>query len=85
MKKLFFSAVALVAFSSFSMANTIEKGKEKEKEKEKVTVNVDCVAVAIAALDAADPNNTWSSTRANSFYQGQLNACYKSTKQLTAN
>lgn len=80
MKKLFFSAVALVAFSSVSMGNTIV-----DKEEEKVTVNVDCIAVAIAALDAADPNNTWSSTRANSFYQGQLNACYKSTKQLTAN
>ncbi|MEM0542270.1 hypothetical protein WFZ85_06555 [Flavobacterium sp. j3] len=68
--------MALVAFSSVSMGNTIEVEEEKA---------VDCIAVAVAALDAADPNNQWTTSQSNAFYQGQLNACYKSTKQLTAN
>lgn len=41
MKKLFFSAVALVAFSSVSMANTIAVEEVKDKLVEKIeTINV---------------------------------------------
>ncbi|TDP61942.1 hypothetical protein [Flavobacterium dankookense] len=45
MKKLFFSAVALVAFSSVSMAETKESGTGKE-----------CTKVFLAALDTATSN-----------------------------
>ncbi|MCZ8090319.1 hypothetical protein [Flavobacterium sp.] len=45
MKKLFFSAVALVAFSSVSMANTKDPGTGKE-----------CTKVFLAALDTATSN-----------------------------
>jgi hypothetical protein len=81
MKKLFFTAIALVAFSGISMASTVEVKVEKDMP----VLNVDCVKVAIAALDAADPNNEMTQAQADKFFQGQLNACYKSTKQLTAN
>ena len=71
MKKLFFTAIALVAFSGVSMASNIEITDENPP--------VDCVAVAIAALDAADPNNQMTSLQAHNFYQGQYDACIKST------
>ena len=73
MKKLLFSAIALVAFSGVSMANTIEEER-----------TIDCVQVAIAALDAADPNNTMTNVQAHNFYQAQYNACEKSKKSLSA-
>lgn len=76
MKKVIFSVIAMVAFVGSSMANSIATEEEKEAEK------VDCVSVAIAALDAADPNNTMTIRQANAFYQGQYNACIKSTNQV---
>lgn len=81
MKKLFFTAIVLVAFSGVSMASVVEVKVEKDVP----VLNVDCVKVAIAALDAADPNNGMTQEQVNEFFQGQLNACYKSTKQLTVN
>jgi len=74
MKKVIFSAIAMIAFVGSSMAADIA---EKEKEADKV----DCVKVAIAALDAADPNNTMTPKQSNAFYQGQYNACIKTTGQ----
>ncbi|MBF6641307.1 hypothetical protein IVB69_07430 [Flavobacterium sp. J49] len=49
MKKLFFSAVALVAFSSVSMANTVEK----ETESLKIVVSTVCDSIAY------DTYHTW--------------------------
>jgi hypothetical protein len=77
MKKVIFSAVAMIAFVGSSIANTVAI------EEEKVVAQVDCVNVAIAALDAADPNNTMTQSQSDAFYQGQYNACIKSTNQLT--
>ena len=83
MKKLFFSAVALVAFSSVSMGNTLEVSLTDELSIQ--PREIDCVAVAIAALDAADPNNTMTQAQANAFYQAQYNDCEKSKKSLSIN
>jgi hypothetical protein len=73
MKKVMFSAVAIIVFVGSSMAsdNAVE-GKKKAQE-------VDCVAVAIAALDAADPNHTMTQAQADRFYQGQYTACINTT------
>ena len=62
MKKVFFTAIAMIAFSSASMANTIAdeevvvNNKEKKEivvEKE-VVVKKDCFAVAIMCLDIVE-------------------------------
>lgn len=62
MKKVFFTAIAMVAFSSASMANTIAdeevvvNNKEKKEimvEKE-VVVKKDCFAVALFTLDVVE-------------------------------
>ena len=71
-----FTAIALVAFSSVSMANTIEIEEVRE---------INCVDVAIAALDAADPNNTMTNVQAHNFFQGQYDACERSKKTISAN
>jgi hypothetical protein len=78
MKKFMFSAVAMIAFVGSSMAADIVAEEEKKNSE-----TVDCVAVAGAALDAADPNNNWSTERAARFYLGQYDACIKSTGQRT--
>jgi hypothetical protein len=71
-----FTAIALVAFSSVSMANTIEIEEVRE---------INCVDVAIAALEAADPNNTMTNVQAHNFFQAQYNACERSKKTISAN
>ncbi len=43
------------------------------------------MAVAAAALDVADANNTMTPIQAGLFYQGQYDACIKSTKSLSTN
>jgi hypothetical protein len=68
MKKVMFTAIAMIAFVGSSMANTMVLEEEKKTEP------VDCVAVATAVLDAADPNNTMTQKQAFDFYQGQYNA-----------
>jgi hypothetical protein len=63
MKKLFFTAIAMVAFSSASMANTIEEKAPKkstideELKSSTVTLQVGCVGV-------------WGSTRLYALNQG---------------
>ncbi|MCZ8089407.1 hypothetical protein [Flavobacterium sp.] len=54
MKKLFFSAVALVAFSSVSMANTIEI---EETEVKNIIVVDPCFKTAIRMMDLIEANN----------------------------
>jgi hypothetical protein len=81
MKKLFFTAIALVAFSVVSMAKT----GDSKTVIELPLIEIDCIKVAIAALDAADPNNEMSPVQANTFYQAMYNACEKSKKGLSQN
>ncbi|MBY0486822.1 MAG: hypothetical protein K2P85_06520 [Flavobacteriaceae bacterium] len=42
MKKMFFTAIALVAFSSVSMASTFEEKKETKKEDDKIILKATC-------------------------------------------
>lgn len=76
MKKLFFSAVALVAFSSVSMANTIAV------EEDKKMVETDCCVVYDLAYNLAISEGASGSTAdaaANIAYQN----CEKSKKKLS--
>ena len=78
MKKLFFSAIALVAFSSVSMANTIEI--EDIKEVAIVANNeITCAKKAIAFLDILDHGNNLSSIDAFFYYRGYVDACMGAT------
>ena len=79
MKKFMFTVIAMIAFVGSSMANTIEI------EELKSSTPIDCMAVAAAALDVADANNTMTPIQAGLFYQGQYDACIKSTKSLSTN
>ena len=79
MKKFMFSAIAMIAFVGSSMANNSAIEEEKEAGK------VNCATVAMAALDAADPKHTMTSHEAGLFYQGQYDACIKSTKSVSTN
>lgn len=76
MKKLLFSAVALVAFSSVSMGNTIDI---------KETTVVDdpqtdfCSIVAADVMTSIDPGNNLSDATYNQMYQSALNLCLNNT------
>lgn len=71
MKKMIFSAVALVAFSFAGMANEIE-----EKKVETVEMVKDCCAVSDAAFDSAvDAGIHWS--KAQFIALAAYNACNK--------
>lgn len=62
MKKLFFSAVALVAFSSVSMANTIAVDEVKLVEKEEkiqIKPNSACHSISFSVY-IASRNSGWS-------------------------
>lgn len=57
MKKMFFTAIAMVAFSGAGMANTKEevKSKEaKEKSEKKEEIRASCEDAASAGADAAE-------------------------------
>ena len=85
MKKMFFSAVALVAFSAVSMANTIEVKEviiENETElnvsEQKVIPTIDvCALVAIATYlemeEAGFPPSTCASEAQGANYACQTN------------
>jgi hypothetical protein len=73
MKKLLFTALAVVAFSGVSVAGT----KEIKVVEQKVLFT-DCVAVAIVATETADPESEWTAAQTNAFYQGIYDACQTS-------
>lgn len=77
MKKLLFTALAVVAFSGVSFAAT----KEIKVVEEKVLFT-DCVAVAIAATETADPESKWTAEQTNAFYQGIYNACQTYSQKI---
>jgi hypothetical protein len=78
MKKLFFSAVALVAFSSISFANTSteEKPKGKELSEKKLVGDTEtCYMRASYYLEIMDPYGCLPDTTANDVYQNYYLFC----------
>ena len=76
MKKLFFSAVALIAFSSVSMANTIEIDEKKVMDDPKTDF---CSNVAADVMISVDPGCNLPDATYNAMYQDALNLCLKNT------
>ncbi|MCZ8330613.1 MAG: hypothetical protein O9282_04805 [Flavobacterium sp.] len=72
MKKIFFSAVALVAFSSVSMANTIEIDEKIILDSPKTDF---CSNVAADVLCELDPYDELTPTQANAVYQIAMYIC----------
>ena len=54
MKKMIFSAVALVAFSFAGMANEIEEKRVEDKSQELVVLGMDCFEQSIYEYDLAE-------------------------------
>lgn len=71
MKKLFFSAVALVAFSGVSMANTIEVEQDFKEEK-----GDHCQEFAMDFMAFYDDDEDISIVEYNQAFQDILNWCY---------
>ncbi len=67
MKKLLFSAFAVIAFAGSSFA-----GKNVENKK-----SVDCVSVAIDYLDAVDPDYSLNQEQVNFVFQLAYQTCLK--------
>jgi hypothetical protein len=88
MKKLFFSAVALVAFSSVSMGNTIaveeSSYNNKEKEEKVLLFNSKCMQYAADKAEAAEAQyGCMTSAQYNNYFWGQYNKCLD--KSISAN
>jgi hypothetical protein len=79
MKKMFFSAVALVGFSATLMANTIEAKESKienlEIDAKLEIVSPECELKAADSLDALDPNYEWSMEAATSWLNFYIYGC----------
>ena len=78
MKKLLFSAIALVAFSSVSMGNTVELEVTKVVDDPQTDF---CSIVAADVMTSIDPGNNLSDVTYNQMYQSALNLCLKNTTQ----
>jgi hypothetical protein len=75
MKKVFFTAIAMIAFTSVSMANTIADEKVVTEEKKEAAVKKTLCQI-IAEFRAQDTyNQTGSQSAANTSYQLALTAC----------
>ncbi|NBL64561.1 hypothetical protein GV828_05025 [Flavobacterium sp. NST-5] len=66
MKKLLFSAFAVMAFAGSSFAGNVENKK-----------NVDCVFVAIDFLEAVDPDYNLNQEQVNFIFQLAYHTCLK--------
>lgn len=78
MKKLIFSAIAMVAFMGSSMANESQKNCSKKKsniKREKILKKVNCHQVAMAYLDAVDPDYSLSQAQVDLAYQIAYGTC----------
>ena len=76
MKKVLFTAIAMIAFSSASLANTIEKEIVLKKEVKKKVVIKKTMCQIIAEFRAQDTyNQTGSQSAANTSYQLALTSC----------
>ena len=75
MKKVFFTVIAMIAFSSASMANTIADEEIVTEEKKEVAVKK-TLCQMIAEIQAENTyNQTGSQSAANTSYQLALTAC----------
>ena len=77
MKKVFFTAIAMIAFSSASMANTIaeEEVVVNKEEKKEVVAKKDCFAFALLIYDIVDPNNTMNDEDASTVLNNAYHYC----------
>ena len=86
MKKMIFSAVALVAFSYAGMANEIEEKKVEtllaKNESVKATVEVDCDKLANDTMDVYEAAG-WSVEEAYEKGLEVYNVCIGKTKKVT--
>lgn len=69
MKKLLFTALAVVAFSGVAMANNLEVEKA-------VVFNDPCASKAADYTDSQDPNGTNSPEKNNENYRAYYQGCY---------
>lgn len=71
MKKLVFTAFAVVAFSGVAMANTADKS-----EFNMLSLKIkDCASETIDKMDCLDPDNELSSMQTNAIYQVLYDKC----------
>lgn len=90
MKKMIFTAMAVLAFSAVSVANTIEVKEEvvvNNESKEVKTLASDCFTKAMNYIDKVyDPNGTKSPAEVEAAYQGYIKGCEDAKeKSLSAN
>ncbi|MBG6110581.1 polyhydroxyalkanoate synthesis regulator phasin [Flavobacterium sp. CG_23.5] len=73
MKKILFTALAVVVFSGAAMAGA----QEAKEVKKGIVVKGDlCQEFAIDFIEEMDPNNEMSAIDANNAYQDLLGMCY---------
>jgi len=76
MKKVFFTAIAMIAFSSASMANTIADEEVVIEEKKEVVVKKDCRQEAMISLEQYEATyGCLDGTQATYQYQLYFNKC----------
>ena len=91
MKKMFFTAIALVAFASISNANTLELKELKSEElnqanakKEILDVSkllrINCIEWAMNMVAILDPDVTSSNEQTFMMYQALHDSCEKRNK-----
>lgn len=87
MKKLFFTAIALVAFTSVSMANTISnESKEESKENDReLRTNPTCMQYASDKCEAFELQfGCMTSTQYNYMFWANYNKCLDKSVSLSA-
>lgn len=77
MKKVIFTAIAMIAFSSASMANTIADEEVNVLKIESINIVKEdtCLDFAIAELEIVDPDNTLSGIDAHDYFQAMYDIC----------
>ncbi len=88
MKKMIFTAMAVLAFSAVSVANTIEVKEEvvvnKESKVEKTVVHLkvfaDCYTKAMKYLDRYDRNHNHTQSQNEAVYNAYLNGCLQANR-----
>jgi hypothetical protein len=88
MKKMIFTAMAVLAFSAVSMANTIEVKEEVVENKDskvkgtivRLTVFADCYSKAVAYLERYDRYNRNSQAHNEAVYNAYLDGCLQANR-----
>ena len=73
MKKVVFSAIAMIAFVGSSMGNTVEVKEEK------IELGESCESKAMDFLNYIDPDNELDAVTAHNYYRSHLEGCYAMT------